>query len=176
VYKIPRGNTPDWYALDVLGDVMTSGDSSRFYQLLVKEKEVATGVSAGPDERRGPSLFYLTIFARPGEDLRAIEKLAYAEIDRLKTGRVAAWELEKVRMQSRHQRAQGLYSTQSRANQLSHYAVYFNDPGLVNTVETKIEKVTPADLQRVARTYLNENNRTVLITMPKAAAKESTSK
>ncbi|HTM08421.1 MAG TPA: pitrilysin family protein [Verrucomicrobiae bacterium] len=176
VYKIPRGNTPDWYALDVLGDVMTSGDSSRFYQLLVKEKEVATGISAGPDERRGPSLFYLTIFARPGEDLRAIEKLAYAEIDRLKTGRVAAWELEKVRMQSRHQRAQGLYSTQSRANQLSHYAVYFNDPGLVNTVETKIEKVTPADLQRVARTYLNENNRTVLITMPKAAAKESTSK
>jgi zinc protease len=164
VYKIPRGNTPDWYALDVLGDVMSAGDSSRLYQLLVKDKEVATGVSAGPDERRGPALFYLSIFARPGTDL------ADDEIERVKTGRVAAWELEKVRMQSRRQRAQGLYSTQSRANQLSYYAVYFNDPNLVNTVEAKIEKVMPTDLQRVARTYLKPSNRTVLTTMPKSAA------
>jgi len=170
VYKIPRGNTPDWYALDVLGDVMSAGDSSRLYQLLVKDKEVATGVSAGPDERRGPALFYLSIFARPGTDLAAIEKLVYDEIERVKTGRVAAWELEKVRMQSRRQRAQGLYSTQSRANQLSYYAVYFNDPNLVNTVEAKIEKVMPTDLQRVARTYLKPSNRTVLTTMPKSAA------
>jgi zinc protease len=170
VYKIPRGNTPDWYALDVLGDVLSSGDSSRLYQQLVKEKEVATGVSAGPDERRGPALFYLSIFARPGQDLGGIEKLVYNEIERVKTGRVAAWELEKVRMQSRHQRAQGLYSTQSRANQLSYYAVYFNDPNLVNTVEQKVENVTAADLQRVARTYLKPANRTVLITMPKTAS------
>jgi zinc protease len=170
VYKIPRGNTPDWYALDVLGDVMSSGDSSRYYQLLVKDKEVATGVSAGPDERRGPSLFYLTVFARPGTDLAATEKLVYDEIEHLKKSPVAAWELEKVRMQSRRQRAQGLYSTQSRANQLSHYAVYFNDPNLINTVEAKIERIAPADLQRVARTYLKPSNRTVLITMPKPAA------
>jgi zinc protease len=170
VYKIPRGNTPDWYALDVLGDVMTSGDSSRFYQLLVKDKEVATGVSAGPDERRGPSLFYLTVFARPGTDLAATEKLVYDEIDRLKKTPVAAWELEKVRMQSRRQRAQGLYSTQSRANQLSHYAVYFADPNLINTVEAKIESVKPVDLQRVARTYLKSSNRTVVVTLPKSAS------
>jgi predicted Zn-dependent peptidase len=170
VYKIPPGNTPDWYALDVLGDVLSSGESSRLYQLLVKEKEVAVGVSAGPDERRGPALFYITVSVRPGQDLAEVEKLIYGELERVKTGKIAAWELEKVRMQSRRQRAQGLYSTQSRANQLGHYAVYFNDPSLINTVEAKIERIGPADLQRVARAYLKQTNRTVLTTMPKSAA------
>ncbi len=170
VYKIPPGNTPDWYALDVLGDVLSSGDSSRLYQLLVKEKEVAVGVSAGPDERRGPALFYISVSVRPGKSLADVEKLVYGEIERVKTGRVAAWELEKVRMQSRRQRAQGLYSTQSRANQLGHYAVYFNDPSLINTVETKVERVGAADLQRVARLYLKPSNRSVVTTLPKSAA------
>jgi predicted Zn-dependent peptidase len=174
VFKIPAGNTPDWYALDVLGDVLTSGDSSRLYQLLVKEKEVAVGVSAGPDERRGPALFYVSVSVRPGTDLAEVEKLVYGELERVKTGKIAAWELEKVRMQSRRQRAQGLYSTQSRANQLGHYAVYFNDPSLVNTVEAKIERVGAADLQRVARTYLKATNRTVLTTLPKSAAGATT--
>ena len=170
VYKIPPGNTPDWYALDVLGDVLSSGESSRLYQLLVKEKEVAVGVSAGPDERRGPALFYITVSVRPGQDLAGVEKLVYSELERVKTGKIAAWELEKVRMQSRRQRAQGLYSTQSRANQLGHYAVYFNDPSLINTVQAKIERIGATDLQRVARAYLKQTNRTVLTTVPKSAA------
>ncbi|HEX9443959.1 MAG TPA: pitrilysin family protein [Candidatus Binatia bacterium] len=170
VYKAPPGNTPDFYALDVLGDVLTSGVSSRLYQLLVKDKEVATGVSAGPAEQRGPALFYITVSARPGQDLAAIEKLVYDEVERVKREPVAAWELEKVRMQSRRQRAQGLYSTQSRANQFGHYAVYYGDPGLINTVQAKTERVGAADIRRVARAYLKESSRTVVVTMPKAAA------
>src|SRR5262249_57414355 len=77
VYKIPPGNTPDWYALDVLGDILSSGESSRLYQLLVKEKEVAVGVSAGPDERRGPALFYVTVSVLPSHDLADVENLGY---------------------------------------------------------------------------------------------------
>ena len=59
VYKIPPGNTPDWYALSVLGQVLSGGVSSRLYQKLIKDKEVALSASAGPDERRGPSLLVL---------------------------------------------------------------------------------------------------------------------
>ena len=83
VYKIPAGNTADWYALSVLGQVLSGGISSRLYQKLVKEKELALSVSAGPDERRGPSLFWFSIKARPGTDLAALEKLIYEEIERL---------------------------------------------------------------------------------------------
>ena len=173
VYKIPPGNTADWYALQVLGRVMTAGTSSRFYQLLVKEKETAVSVSAHPDERRGPSLFRVSVSVRPGKSLAQVEKLVYDEIERIKSDPVASWELEKVRMQSRRQRAQDLYSTQFRAILLGHYAVYYDDPGLINTVQSKIAQVTKDDLQRVARAYLKETNRTVVTTVPKAGAVEA---
>jgi len=167
VYKIPPGNTADWYALAMLGQVLSSGVSSRLYQKLVKEKELALGVSAGPDERRGPSLFWFTINARPGTDLAALEKLLYEETARVQNEAVADAELDKVRMQLKRQRAQQLYSSRSRANTLGHYAVYYNDPQLINSVWRKYEQVTKADLQRAARAYFSESNRTIVTTLPK---------
>ncbi len=169
VYKIPAGNTPDWYALSVLGQVLSGGVSSRLYQKLIKDKEVALSASAGPDERRGPSLFWFSIVARPGTDLAALEKLVYEEIERLQGEEIADWELSKVQMQLRRQRAQQRYSTRARANALGHYAVYYNEPQLVNSVQQKYSQVTKAALQRVARAYLRETQRTVVTTMPTPA-------
>ncbi len=170
VYKIPAGNTADWYAMTVLGRILGSGQSSRVYQKLVKEKEVATGAAAGVDERRGPSLFQFFVSVRPGKDFAEVEKALYEEVDRLKKEPVADWELEKVYASLRRQRAQSLQSTLSRSIQLSNFAVFYNDPGLINTFESKIRKVTKADIQRVANTYLKDVNRTVIATTPKAAA------
>jgi predicted Zn-dependent peptidase len=170
VYKIPPGNTPDWYAMDVLGDVLLGGQSSRLYQKLVKERQVAVSVFGGAQQRRGPSLWSVTVMARPGTNPDEIEKLIYEEIERTKKEPVADWELEKVRMQLRRQRAQALRSTLFRSILLGQYAVYYNDPSLINTIEEKINKITKSDLQRVAQAYLKETNRTVVITVPKAAA------
>ena len=169
VYKVPAGNTKDWYALSVLGSVLSSGQSSRLYQKLVKEKEVATGAFGGVNERRGPSLFQFGISVRPGKDFAEVEKFLYEEIERLKSEPVADWELEKVYASLRRQRAQALQSTLSRSIQLGNWAVFYNDPGLINTFEAKIRAVTKADIQRVARTYFKETNRTVIATTPKAA-------
>jgi zinc protease len=170
VYKIPPGNTPDWYALDILGHVLSSGVSSRLYQKLVKEKEIALSVYADASEQRGPSLFWFSIMARPTSDLAELEKLLYEEIARLQTEGVTDGELKKVRMQLRRERAQRLYSSRSRANSLGHFAVYYNDPGLINSIWRRYEGVTRADLQRVARGYLKESNRTVVTTLPKTGA------
>src|SRR5690242_21776813 len=71
-YHIPAGNTPDNYSLQVLGDILGQGESSRFYQHLVKEQQLATEVQVQADARRGPSLFYVMAVPRPGvkpEDL-----------------------------------------------------------------------------------------------------------
>jgi len=170
VYKIPAGNTPDWYALDVLGHVLSNGVSSRLYQKFVKEKEMALSVYADANEQRGPSLFWFSIMARPTTDLGELEKLLYEEIARLQNEAVADGELKKVHMQLRRQRAQQLYSSRSRANSLGHFAVYYNDAQLINTIWRKYESVTRADLQRVARAYFTETNRTIVTTLPKAAA------
>jgi predicted Zn-dependent peptidase len=173
VYKIPPGNTPDWYALDVLGNVLSSGVSSRLYQKFVKEKEIALSVYADASEQRGPALFWYSLMARPNTDLGELEKLLYEEIARLQNEPIADWELKKVQMQLRRQRAQRLYSSRSRANSLGHFAVYYNDPELINSIWRKYESVTRADVQRVARAYFKDTHRTVVTTLPKSAAKDN---
>jgi zinc protease len=169
VYKIPPGNTPDWYALDVLGRVLSSGVSSRLYQKFVKEKELALSIDADANEHRGPSLFWLSVMARPNTDLGELEKMLYDEIARVQSEPVADWELNKVRMQLRRQRAQEIYSTRARANALGHFAVYYNQPELINSVWRRYALVAKADLQRVASLYLKDSNRTVVTTLPKSA-------
>ncbi len=171
IYKIPPGNTQDWYALEVLGRVMSSGVSSRLYQKFVKQKELALSVSADASERRGPSTFWFAIMARPNSDLGTVEKLLAEEIAHVQEVAVSDAELSKVRMQLRRQRAQQLYSTRARANSLGHFAVYYNDPGLINKVWKNYDRVSKLDLQRVAQKYFRDSNRTVVTTMPKSADK-----
>jgi zinc protease len=156
--------------LQVLGEILSGGLSSRLYQKFVKDKELALSISAGPDERRGPSLFWVSVMPRPGISLEQIEKLVYEELERTKTEAVMDWEIEKVRTQVRRQRSQSFYSTRGRANSLGHYAVYYNDPALINSVQEKIFEVSKDDLQRVANMYLKESNRTVVTTLPKTKA------
>jgi zinc protease len=168
VYKIPQSNTPDWYALAVLTQILGSGQSSRLFQTLVKDKQMAVAVFASAQERRGPSLASVVAVLPPmsNTDPTAVEKAIYAEIERLKTEPVADWELEKVRMTLRRQRAQSLQSTLFRAIQLGITAVYYNDPALINTIDQKYAAVTKEDIMRVARTYFKDTNRTVVTTMP----------
>src|SRR5436190_6748130 len=72
-YKITPGNTPDFYAMYVLGEILSTGQTSRLYQLLVKDKQVAVQLGAGPDERRGPSLFIVDVLVTPGKDPAEVE-------------------------------------------------------------------------------------------------------
>ena len=170
VYKTVPGNTPDWYALDMLGDILFGGQSSRLYQKLVKEKAVALQVAGGIDMRRGPSLFQAFALLKPGENPANVEKMMYEEFDHVKADGVTAEELEKIRIQDRLQQAESMGSTMSRARTLGQYAVYFHDPTLINTILTKYSGVTSADIRRVARQYLGEMQRTIVLTTPKAEA------
>jgi len=76
-WKVPAGNTPDWYALYVLGEILSTGQSSRFYKTLVREKQAVLQERAGPFERRGPSLFIVDLLLVPGKDPKEVETLVY---------------------------------------------------------------------------------------------------
>jgi zinc protease len=171
VYKTVPSNTPDWYALDMLGDILFGGQSSRLYQKLVKDKTVALQVAGGIDLRRGPALFQAFAMLRPGQDPREVEKLIYEEFDRVKNEGVTQAELNKVRTQDTLQQARSLTSTLGRARMLGLYSVYFHDPALVNTMLANYNEVTSADIERVANKYLGAAQRTILLTTPKAQAK-----
>ncbi len=113
------------------------------------------------EEHRGPSTFNVVVLARPGKDLKEVEKAVYAEVERVKSEPIADWELEKVRMMERRETAQQLQSTLYRAYLIGEMAVIFGDPNLINTRFDKIQSVSKEDIQRVAKTYLTEENRTV---------------
>jgi zinc protease len=168
VYKTVPANTPDFYALDMLGDILFSGQSSRLYQKLVKEKEVALQVAGGVDLRRGTALFQAFAMLKPGQDPAEVEKLIYEEFEHVKTDGVTAAEMQKVLIQDRLGQAESLTGTMGRARMLSQYAVFFHDPELVNTILANYSEITPSDIQRVATQYLGVDQRTVVLTNPKA--------
>ena len=169
-FKTVPGNTTDEYALDVLSSALGEGQASRLYQVLVKEKELAVNVFCYVDEHRGPSTFNVVVLARPGKDLKEIEKTVYAELERVKSEPIADWELEKIRMTDRRETAQQLQSTLYRAYLIGEMASIYGDPNLINTRFDKVQSVGKQDVQRVAKTYLTEENRTVVTTMPKPKA------
>ncbi len=166
-YKLPAGNSPDIYALDVLGDVLASGQSSRLYQKLVKDQESAVQVQGGTFEQRGTSLEIFIALVRPGKAPADVEKSIGEEIKRVQEQPITDQELNKIRMRSRSNQVNQLRGTMNRAMELSQDAVYYNDPGRINTYDEHIQKVTKEDIQRVAKKYLTDTNKTVVITMPK---------
>jgi zinc protease len=167
-FKAPAGNTGDWYILAVLGDILGGGQSGRLYKRLVQEEQVALNVRAGLSERRGPSLFSISATPRPGVELEALEAVIYEEIERLKIYLVEDWEMEKVRAQIERQNAVRLQSTRARANTLAENAVFYNDPGLINTFQEQFDAVTKEEVRSSAGIYLKETNRTVVTTLPQA--------
>jgi zinc protease len=173
-FKAVAGNTPDFYALQVLSATLQGGQSSRLYQRLVKEKELSTSVGGFMDEKRGVGAFYVSATLRPNATTDEVEKIIYEEIERLKKEPIADWELQKAKNSTRRGIINGLQTSLSRAITLSQYAIYYNDPGLINTRLDKVAAATKDDVRRVANKYLRDVNRTVVITMPKAKARSTT--
>jgi zinc protease len=136
----------------------------------VKDKELAVNVFCYIEEHKGPSTFNVVVLVRPGKDLKEVEKAVYAELEKVKSEPLAGWELQKVRMMERRSTAQELQSTLYRAYLIGEMAVIYGDPNLINTRFDKIEKVGTEDIQRAAKTFLTEENRTVVTTLPKPKA------
>jgi predicted Zn-dependent peptidase len=105
-----------------------------------------------------------------GKSVEDLEKAIYAEIEKVKNGPIADWEIEKTRNNYRRTMVNNTATSLSRAVSLSRYALFWNDPNLINTYADRIGAVKAAEVQRVAKKYLVPENRTVVITMPKAAS------
>jgi predicted Zn-dependent peptidase len=166
-YKVPPSSSPDDDALTVMATILSGGRSGRFYEAIVREKQLATNVSAGSSESRGPGLFNIVGMTQPGKSVADLEAAIDTEIEKLKTGPIADWEIEKARTGARSGFVNSVGSSLQRAVLLSQYAMFYDKPDLINTRAESIAKVTAADVQRVARQYLVKTGRTVVTTGPK---------
>jgi predicted Zn-dependent peptidase len=169
MWKVPPSGSEDDDALSVLGTVLGGGRSSRFYEQVVRQQQLASGVGAFKGESRGPGLFQVNITVAPGKSAADAERAVYAEIEKLQQAEPAAWEVEKARSSARRSLVAGLQSSLQRAVLLSQYALFYNDPARINSRAQQISAVTAADVQRVAKKYLTSENRAVVVTSPKPA-------
>ena len=165
-FQAPGGLSPDVDALSALSTVLGSGRSSRLYDSLVRQQQLAVQTYSGMQQGKGPGLFYLEAMVAPGKTPADVEKALYAEVEKVQTGPIQEWELEKARNGARRSLVSNLRSSLQRAILLARYSVYFDDPGIINTRYERIASLKIEDLQRVARQYLVATNRTVAITAP----------
>jgi zinc protease len=165
-YHIPNAKSPDQVVLDVIDSIMTTGESSRLYQRMVDHDQIALNVGARAEDALDPALFMFSMTPRAGIDPATTEKALYEEISRLQSTMVPAGELTKAKNQLLAQHYRQLKTIAGRANLLGTYEVFYGDYNKLYTVDKDIEAVSAEDVQRVAKKYFSERNRTVATLIP----------
>jgi len=165
---IPQAGSPDSYALQVASNILSAGESSRLYKRMVYEKQMA--VAAGGDAilLEDPGVFFFYAILQGGQKPEDGEKELLAETDRLRNEPVAEEELVKAKNQIISGLVFGRQTAQDKADALGYAKVILNDLPYVNRQLAEFQKVTAADVQRVARTYFTPENRTVVYMLPEA--------
>jgi predicted Zn-dependent peptidase len=165
-YKAVPAFHPDRPALDVLSALLSQGESSRLYRDLVYRREIATDVDASFEWALDQELFTIYAQARPGHTTAELEKAIDGEIAQLASSPVPAAEIEKVRNELRSSDVRRLATLSGKANQLGLFEVIFGDyRRMFSAVDDQIA-VRPEDVQRVTRTYLVPERRTVVTLVP----------
>ena len=170
-YHGPRPGEPDQYALDILGNILSSGRTGRFYKNLVKTNK-AFYANGGNWTMGYENIFVIGASPKNPVTSEQLEKDIYAEIERLKTEPVSQEELQKVFNQIDAQYIRLMDSRMSLGVRLAgaeawtgSYKNFFKEREL-------LKKVTPEDIMRVANKYLTQDNRTVTTLVKDSPKKE----
>ncbi|HEU4558594.1 MAG TPA: pitrilysin family protein [Longimicrobium sp.] len=153
-------------ALNALAQILTGGKSSRLYKRLVYERQVAQSTSAFNDANMLSGDFWVIIRGKPGTQLDSLEQAVNEEIQRLAAAPPTADELRRVVNGIETQFVSNLETVQNKADQLNDYDYFAGDPGFASRDLARYRALTPADIQRVAREYLQGKNRLVLSFVP----------
>ncbi len=153
-------------AMDVLADALGGGKSSRLYRRLVYEKQLAQGVSAGQRSSLLGSQFTVSVLARPGVELDAIEAEVDAVLTELRDEGLEPAELDRARNSIETSFWRGLESLGTRAELMNTYEFYFGDPGAIGRDLQRYRALTVAKADTWARKVLSLDGRVVLRVVP----------
>ena len=166
-YRIPAQGTPDFYAVEMLGTLLSQGQSSRLYRTCVDNEQKALFVGSFPLGLEDPGVNIAFGIANMGVDPADLEASMDGVIAKTQNELISDKEFQKLRNQtendfiSRNSRVAGI------AESLANYKMYFGDANLVNTELDRYLAVTKEDIQRVAKKYFAKSNRVVLYYLPK---------
>ena len=171
-YHVPQTNHPDDAVLDVMEAILSRGQSSRLYSRMVDKEQLVLSVNANRGNNFDPGLLIFVMQPRSGIEPARAEKVLFEELDRLSNQLVPDQELRKAKNELLASHYRELKTIAGRANLLGQYEVFYGDYHKLFSVEEQFEAVTAADIQRVARQYLTEKNRTVATLIPETKTKE----
>jgi len=169
-YHMPPRNTPEYYAMGLIDQILLQGKDSRLYQSLVQQHGLTGDVSGGINllgnmfDYDGPMLWIADLFHDPQVSTDSILRVFDATVEQLRTTPVDQATLDRALTKTRSsfydiiEGSGGL----GRADLLASFALFDNDPGEINRLESQFAKVTPALIQQTAQEYLRPSNRTVL--------------
>ncbi len=173
-YHRPSYHDPDNAVYDAISDIFSNGRVSRLYRSLVEQQQIAAeaqGFSPFPGEKY-PSLFAFYAEPLPGHTPAEMRDAIHRQIDKLKAADVSDAELEMYKTRARADLLRGLADNQGLANSLAEYQTRYGDWRQLFVQLNEIDKVTKADIRRVANTIFIATNRTSaeIDTAPQPAA------
>ena len=174
-FLVPSTKSDDAAALRMASTILSQGRSSRLYQSLVYQQQLATSANAGADLREDAGMFTFTAYTAQGKKPEDVEAALKAEIKKLQDAPVAAAELEKAKNQIVTGQLRQRETSLGKSNALGRAAVILGDPNRVNTDLDRLRAVTAADIQRVAQKYLTDNNRYVIYYLPESERPKTSS-
>jgi predicted Zn-dependent peptidase len=166
-YRTPELMHKDRFALDMLGMLLSQGNSSRFNKNLVEKQQKALAAFAFPFGLEDPGIMISLALANMGIDLKDLEAAMNAEIEDVRKNLISDEEFEKLRNMIESDFISSNSSMAGIAESLANNHVYLGSADLINTEIDKYMAVTKEDIKRVANQYLKPSNRVVLYYLPK---------
>ncbi|HLL74919.1 MAG TPA: pitrilysin family protein [Pyrinomonadaceae bacterium] len=177
-YHMPPRGTPEYYAMGVLDQLLVQGEDSLLWQELVKRRAYTGGVQGGANvllgniyNYQGPMLWTAFLFhdrATSADQILAAVDGVIKEVQE-KPVPQASVDRALVKVRSQLYNVLGQLNGFGRADLLASFALFDDDPSRINQIEANFRRVTPELLQKTAREYLRDTNRTVLVVEPKPA-------
>ena len=168
-YRMVSETHPDTYALQMLTTALSDGPSSRFSKRMVDQDQNALQVAAFPFAMEHHGVFIALALANGATSTGTLMTTMEDEIAKMQKEPLSEKEFTKLLNKVETDYVNRNSGVAGIAENLANYHVYYGDANLINTEIERFRTVTPADIQRVAQTYLKPENRVVLHYLPKSA-------
>jgi zinc protease len=166
-YRLSEESHADFIPLDVVTEILSSGESSRLYRALVYEQQCASEVVAFVESRQHQGCLIIAAFANPGHTCEELERAIDAELLKLVHTPVEKAELERNLNRIETSFYGNLQLLSSRAERLAHDALFRDNPEYMETMLESYAQVTAETVRMIAAQYLEKNNRVVLHFIPR---------
>ncbi len=167
-YHIPKQGTPDYYAIQMLTQLLSQGKSSRFEKEITDKKQQAVQTASFDLGNEEPGLAIMLGIANMGVKPAELEKSMEDEIEKVKKEGITEDEYKKLQNQAESDFVEQNQKDLGVATNLATYYTFQGNANLINTELERYKKVTRDDIKRVANKYLTKENRLVVFYMPKS--------